>query len=416
MLNYKINKLPNGLSLITAPITTTEAVTVLFLVKIGGRYELPEQQGISHFLEHVFFKGTKKRPNAEIIAKELDTLGANYNAFTSYEYTGFFIQSDACDFEKSLELLSDLFLNPTFPAKDIEREKNVVIEDINMHHDVPQEYVWVLNQRQMFPAISLGMDLGGSAETVKKLDRTDVINYFKNGYRADSTCIVICGNPKNHGWHKACEKYIKMQNSREKTVFEEFEIKPIEKLSQQVRKVDQAHFVLSYLTFPKRDPRRYALSLLSTLLAGGMSSRLFTEIRERRGWAYYVKSDVSGYSDIGTFSIYAGVQKDKLNDSLKIIQTQIGDLCQNGPRNSELERAKSNLRGHLALALEDSFEIASYLAEESIYEVKIRQPEEIIDNINKVSKEDIKSLSKDIFNPDKMGLSIVGPKEYKIEI
>ena len=416
MLKFQIHKLANGLKLITAPIDTTEAVTVLILVKIGVRNENAQNNGISHFLEHVFFKGTKKRPSAYEIAKEFDSLGANHNAFTSYEYTGYYIQSDAQDFEKSFELLSDLFLNPTFPKDEVEREKGVVIEDVNMHHDVPQEYVWVLNQKQLFPKISLGFDLGGSTDTIKKITRDDIVNYFKSGYCPDSTLVVICGNPKKSNWKKSAEKYFEMKKNNSSLPIEKFKQGSIQKIVQQIRKVDQTHFVLSYLTFPKSDPRRYALSLLSIILAGGMSSRLFTEIRERRAWAYYVRSDTACYQDIGTFSIYAGVQKNKLNESIKIIQDQIADICKNGPKNDELERAKSNLRGHLALALEDSFEIASYLAEESVFESKIRQPEEIIENLNKVTAGEIKALSQEIFKSDRMGLAIVGPKKYKIDV
>lgn len=416
MLNYKIDKLANGLKLITAPLVTSEAVTILILVKTGVRSENDKNNGISHLLEHVFFKGTKKRPSAYEIAKEFDSLGANHNAFTSFEYTGFYIQSDSEDFEKSFELLSDLFLNPTFPEKDVEREKGVVIEDVNMHHDVPQEYVWVLNQKQLFPKISLGFDLGGSAETIKKMTRDDVVNYYKTGYRPDSTLVVICGNPKNNDWKKSAGKYMRTEKNDASLPIQPYKAEPIKKLVQQTRKIDQTHFVMSYLTFAKSDPRRYALSLLSTILAGGMSSRLFTEIREKRGWAYYVRSDISSYEDIGTIAFYAGVQKDKLNESIKIIQDQIADICKTGPTEEELERAKQNLRGHLALALEDSFEIASFLAEEAIFEDKIRQPEEIIEKLNAVSAKDIQSLSQDIFKSDKMGLAIVGPKKYDISL
>jgi len=416
MLKFQTHQLDNELNLITAPLETSEAVTILILIKTGVRSENDKNNGISHLLEHVFFKGTKKRPNAYGIAKEFDTLGANHNAFTSFEYTGFYIQSDAQDFEKSFELLSDLFLNPTFPEKDVEREKGVVIEDVNMHHDVPQEYVWVLNQKQLFPKISLGFDLGGSAETIKKISRVDIVNYFKSGYRPDSTIVVICGNPKKFNWKQSTKKYLKMEKNNSSLPIETFKPEEIKRVVQQTRKIDQTHFVLSYLTFEKSDPRRYALSLLSTILAGGMSSRLFTEIREKRGWAYYVRSDISSYEDIGTIAFYAGVQKDKLNESIKIIQDQIADICKTGPTKEELERAKQNLRGHLALALEDSFEIASFLAEEAVFEDKIRQPEEIIEKLNAVSANDIQYLSQDIFKSDKMGLAIVGPKEYRVSL
>lgn len=414
MIKFSQKTFPNGLRLITAPLTTSEAVTILILVGVGGRFEKKDQLGISHFLEHLFFKGTKKRPSAYKLAKELDGLGAHYNAFTGEECTGFYIQSDAHDFDKSFDLISDLFLNPIFPEAEIEKEKGVILEEANMRRDVPQLHVQILAQKQMFPHSPLGEDLIGTPETVKKITRADIINYFKNGYCPAQTIIVIAGNPKKYNWEKEVEKVFTSGGGR-KLEFEKVSQEQVEKeVIYEERKVDQTHLVLSALTFPKTDSRRYALSILSTILGGGMSSRLFSEIREKRALAYYVKSDLDAYFDTGLIAFSAGVKSDRLQDVIKIITEQIEDLKKNGPKADELRRAKQNIRGHLALALEDSFEIASYLAEQIYYENKVRQPEEIIKNLERVSAAEVRKVAQDVFQKNRMGITVIGPKKQDL--
>lgn len=412
MINFSLKTLKNGLRLVTAPISTSEAVTILILVGVGGRFEKDSERGISHFLEHLFFKGTKNRPTASHIARELDALGAEYNAFTSEEYTGYYVKSAANDFKKLLDILSDMFLEPTFPKEEVEREKGVILEEANMRRDVPQSYVQVLSQKQMFPDNPLGEDLVGREQTIKKISRDDIIRYREEGYSSRMTTVVICGK-KTADWEKSIEARFAGLSAKAKPSFIEAKSNRIwPKISQDIRKVDQAHFILSCLGYKKTDSRRYALAILSTILGGGMSSRLFTQIRERRGWAYYVGASLGAFHDTGFIDFVAGVKQDKLADSVKIILDQIEDLKSKGPTSEELERTKSNLRGHLALTLEDSFEIANFLSEELLYENKIRQPERILAEVEKVSADQIKKLSQELFHPDRMGLAIVGPKDY----
>ena len=417
MIDFKIKTLSNGLRIVTAPIKTSEAVTVFILTGVGGRFETQENSGISHFLEHLFFKGTKKRPSAHALAQELDGLGANYNAFTGEECTGFYIQSSANDFDKSLELLTDLFLNPLFPEEEFEKEKGVILEEANMRRDVPQVHVQVLSQAQMFPDSPLGRDLVGTPESVKKISRKDVVDYFKSGYNPSSTIVVVTGNEKSFNWDREIESIFAPMSENSKLKYPAFpDTKISEKIAQEVRKVDQTHLIFSARTFNKTDERRFALSILSTILGGGMSSRLFSEIREKRGWAYYVNSDYQGFFDTGLFSISAGVKSDKVKESIELILDQIKKIQDLGPQEDELSRAKNNLRGHLSLALEDSFAIAGFLAEGVYYQDKFLQSEEIIKKINQVSAEDVKKIAKEIFQSGKMGLALIGPKDYKKEL
>lgn len=415
MINHEIKTLKNGLRVVLSENQNTEAVTILILVGVGGRYEADDQKGISHFLEHLFFKGSKKRPTAFEIAKELDSLGANSNAFTGEEYTGFYVQTDANDLEKSLDIISDMFLNPLFNAEEIEREKGVILQEANMYHDMPQAYVQILNQKQMFGSHPLGFDLVGDQEHIKKITREDIVNYRENLYSPENTIVVVSGNPKGANWFEMIEeKFANTARNKasEPVKFNLENAKTPEKLVQDVRKVDQTHLVLSYFGIPKTDKRRYALTILNTLLGGSMSSRLFTEIREKRALAYYVRSNHSAYKDTGIFSVMAGVEPDKLPETIKIIQKEIKDLVENGPSDEELKRAKGNIRGSLAISLEDSFEIGSFLAEELLYADNIRSIEEIIQSIESVTSDEIKALSGEIFQKDRMGLSIIGPKDY----
>jgi len=416
MITYSCKKLSNGIRLVTAPLKTSEAVTVLIVTGIGGRYETPEIAGISHFLEHMFFKGTKKRSALEL-RKEFDAMGANYNAFTGEEVTAFYVHSAANDFSESLDILSDLFLNPAFPEEEFEREKGVIVEEANMRRDIPQLHVQVLSQNQTFADYSLGHDIIGTPESIKNTTREDIRNYFKKGYSPESTVVVVCGNPKNFNWEKEAERVFLKMPKIAVPIHQPLSKKSIEKaVVQEARKVDQTHFVISALTVAKSDPRRYAMSLFSTILGGGTSSRLFNEIREKRGWAYYIGSEAAAYRDTGTLTISAGVKKDKLEESVKIILEQIKDLAKVGPEKEELERAKTNLRGQLSLSLEDTQEIASFLADEIFYQNKIRQPEVIVENLFKVTKEDIQNISKMILQPAKMGLAVIGPEEYKVSL
>lgn len=365
-------------------------------------------------MEHMFFKGTKTR-TAEKIRQEFDRLGAGYNAYTSEESTAFYVQAAAEDFEKSLELIADLFLNPAFPDPELEREKGVILEEANMRRDIPQLHVQTLAQAQVFADYSLGHDLIGTPESVKGIGQSDIWEYFKKGYSPESTIVVICGNPKNFDWEKMAEAaFLKMEAIPAPACEKLTKMEVAKPVVQDLRKVDQAHFVLSALAVSKTDPRRYAMSIFSTILGANTSSRLFSEIREKRGWAYYISSEVAAYHDIGAFAVSGGVKQDELEESVAIILREIRDLAENGPKKEELERAKTYLRGQLALSLEETSEIAAFVADEIFYQGKVRQPEEIVENLFKVTPDAVKEVSKMLLEPARMGLAVVGPKEYRV--
>lgn len=411
MINYKQKTLSNGIRLVTCPTKSTEAVAILISVGVGGRFEPKDKVGISHFLEHLFFKGTKKHPSVHDLSCALDNLGADYNAYTSEETTDFYIQSSADVFQNSLDILSEMYLNPLFPEKEIAKERAVIVEEANMRRDIPQLHVQVLAQKQMFPDSPLGEDLIGTPETLQSISRPDISNYFNKNYNGTSTIIAVCGNPKKFNWEKEVEKRFTSKDQGikpENEMFSDSNIK--DSIVAQERKIDQSHLVLSTRLFSKTDPRRYQASILQTILGGGMSSRLFSEIREKRSLAYYVNAGINWYEDTGSFVVSAGVNSGKVEEALKVTMSEFKKISQKPPSTKELERAKNQLKGKLALSLEGSFEIASYLAEETRYENKIRQPEDIVKEIGKTKPQDIQNLAREIFNSDKMGLAIIGPQ------
>lgn len=417
MIDFEIKTLDNGIRLVTAPNTSTEAVTVFILVGVGGRFEGDKQKGISHFLEHLFFKGSKNRPSTFEISKELDSIGANFNAFTGEECTGFYVQSESGDFEKAFDVISDMFLNPLFDATEIEREKGVILQEANMYRDMPQAFVQILNQKQIFGDHPLGFDLVGDQDHIKRISRDDIVGYQGSNYIGENTVMVVCGNPKDQKWDEAVRSKFEASSRGKAPAFEPFEGESVKnKLVEEIRKVDQTHLALSYIGLGKSDKRRYEMSVLNTLLGGGMSSRLFMEIRERKGLAYYVKSNHNAFLDTGIYSILAGVKPEALRQSVEIILGEVEDLKQNGPNEEELSRAKGNLRGSLAISLEDSLEIASFIADDLLSLGQVRKIEDIIDKIDTVSSSDIRNLAREVFTKDRMGLSIIGPKSYNNDL
>jgi predicted Zn-dependent peptidase len=415
MIDYKLKTFPNGLRLVTAPLESTEAVTILIYVGVGGRYELEDQSGISHFLEHLFFKGSTKRPSAFEISSELDGIGANYNAFTGEEATAFYVQSASTDFTKAFDVISDMFLHPLFDQEELNRERGVIIQEANMYRDMPQAHVQILNQEQIFPDQPLGRNLVGTPEAIEKITSQDIKKYNQAHYNGRNTIVAICGKITGD-IEKIVEKTFRDLPKGDISIASDFDKtkKPVS-FVQEKRKIDQTHFALSFISPKKDDKKKYALAVLNTVLGGGMSSRLFTEIREKRGLGYYIKSGASQYLDTGATTIFGGVKPEEMSTAMKVIEEILLDLKSNGPTKDELDRAKGNLRGQLALSLEESFEIASYLVENLHYYHEIRDPKKAMEEVEKITTAQVRDLAREIFVPGKSALTIVGPKTYEIK-
>lgn len=412
MIHFHNKKLSNGLRVLNVPIKESNAITILFIVGAGSRYETKSQNGISHFLEHMFFKGTTKRPTTSDISYELDSIGASYNAFTSEEYTGFYVQCAKSKIETAMDILSDILINSQFRQEDISKEKNVIIEEINMYEDLPQRQIVDLTKEHFFGDTPLGRSTLGNKKNIRSFGKNDFIKYLKDHYSTKNSILTIAGGEVNNilslsskyfsNFNK--DKYHKCDDLTTKDNRTSVKIK--------YKKTDQAHITLGFTTFKRQSEDRYALKLINNILGETMSSRLFTEIREKRGLAYYVGSDDWYFHDTGALVAYAGVDTKRIDESISVIKSEIEKLAQNTITEKELQKAKDNLEGKMYLGLETTFSYAEYFAEQELLYGKIMQPEEIVNKIKSITLEEINKLAKKL-TKNKIKLTVIGP--YKNE-
>lgn len=414
MIHYQKTKLSNGLTILTAPMHETKAVAVLILVGVGSRYEQDEEAGMSHFLEHMFFKGTKKRPSYLDVSKELDGLGAHFNAYTSEENTGFFVQTSADHFAQAIDILADMLCNGSLPKKEVVKERGVITEELNMYLDIPQSYVGELAKQTLFGKNELGRPIVGRRETIASTTREKLLHYKRSHYQPSAMVVAMAGAGNPQDWLAAIERYfgnLKNQDRPTYQVFEPYQTQPQVTLGS--RKTDQAHFVIALPSIARGDTRRYTVRVANNLLGGMMSSRLFDEIREKRGLAYYVNSGIDEFHETGAFFVRAGVPTAKVEEAIQVVLTELKKLKTKPVTADELKRAKENLKGRLYLELEDSFAVASFLADQQLFLQTIEQPEEIVKKVENVTTADIIELAQAILIESHLNLSVVGPYEDK---
>lgn len=410
MLDYKLTKFSNGLKLITAPLLNTKAVTVLFLVGVGSRYEKKELNGISHFLEHMFFKGTEQRPNTLDISKALDSVGASYNAFTGEENTGFYVRAASEHFDLAIDVLSDMLYHSKFDPAEVEREKGVITEEINMYQDLPQSYISEVTKSLLFGDHPLGRETLGSKDTIQKFKRDDFLSYRDKFYSPHNMIVVIAGGRNGADWEgKTAEIFgsVPVSTGENYEKVKSAQTKPA--LLIHHKKTDQAHMVLGFRSVPRTDPRRPVLKVLNNLFGENMSSRLFIEVRERRGLAYYVGSELGDFRDNGIFAAGAGVDIARAEDAVKVILEEFNKLKNVKVSAEELKRAKENLKGKLYLYLEESFAVAEFLAEQELFWERVEDAEKIIAGYEKVTPEEIQQLAKELFTPANLNLAMIAP-------
>lgn len=400
----------NGLRVVTIPMKDNPTVTVLVLVGTGSNYETKNINGISHFLEHMCFKGTIKRPTAQSISHELDALGCQYNAFTDHEMTGYFAKGDAKNFGQMFDIVSDIYLNSTFPEKEMEKEKGVIIEEINMYEDMPQIQVQELFDKALYGDQPAGWGIAGTKENIRKMIRDNFVNYKKSHYVSSNTVIIVTGNITNDKVYKEVKKYFKNTHttkSKEKIKTKNFQAKP--NILVKYKETDQTHFVLGVRTFSLFDKRNIILSLLSGVLGAGMSSRLFIKLREEMGVAYYVRAHNDPSLDHGSFQISAGVNNLRTEEVIKEILKECNILTARKLKEKELNKVKSLLIGNMKMSLEATDDIASFYGYQELMKKKMKTLEEKIKEIKKVTKDDIQKMAKAIFKTKNLNLAIIGP-------
>lgn len=413
MDNHELTRLENNLRIITVPMNHVQSVTVMILVGAGSRYENKRISGLSHFLEHMAFKGTKKRPTALDISSEIEGIGGEFNAFTSKDQTVFYIKAAKKHLPILVDVLSDMLANSKFDPSEIERERGVIVEEINLYEDTPSRKIGEIYEELLYGDTPLGWDIAGKKETVGKIKRDDFLEYIKGLYVPKNSVVVVAGGVGSQGGkqkevRKLIRNYLGTWQGEKTWVFEKASSKQNKPQAKIVyKKTEQAHLALGVRAYNLFHPDRFALAVLSTILGGGMSSRLFIQVRERRGLAYYIHSGLEHYVDVGHFVTRAGVDLDKVDEAIRIILEEYQKASK--VSRGELKRAKEFLKGRFILDLEDSRSVASLSGSSELLEGKVRTAEEIIGEIDKVTIDDLERVAADLFKPKKLNLAAIGP-------
>jgi predicted Zn-dependent peptidase len=406
--------LVNGLRVITFPMPEVKSANILILAGAGSRYESKETSGISHFAEHMFFKGTTKRPTTFDISSTVDGIGGDFNAFTSKEYTGFYIKVASNHLPLALEVLSDMVLNSKFDTEEINRERGVILEEIRMYKDTPMRYVGTIFESLLYDGNPLGWDIAGNEGSVRGIDRGSFINYFKSFYVPNNIVVGVAGDIKEEEIKLLIDGHFGSLDRGDVPMFEKVSLSQSQpRIKVHFKETEQAHLALGVPAYPIDHPNHYSLMVLNNILGGVMSSRLFISLRERRGLAYYVRSSVDEYLDTGNLMVQAGVELSKVEEAIKLIIAEFVRIASEAVPELELSKAKENLKGKLILELEDSKEVSLIYSLHELLEKKVRTPEEIITGINKVTASDVLKVGKDIFKQEMLNLAIIGP--YKNE-
>lgn len=411
---HKISTLKNGLTLITVDMPHLDSVTTLVAVGAGSRYETRKINGISHFLEHMFFKGSRKYPTAEIISTLIDGLGALNNAATSKEVTYYWIKSASKHIELSSDILSSMLKESLMSKEEIEKEKGVIAEELRMLRDIPSRLIWDLYERLQFGDQPLGWDLGGDEETINSFIRDDFVKYMESLYSPKNMVIVYAGKlPKDI--ERLAEKYFFDLPQKPQSKFIPYKNFKQTKARVDIfyKKTDQANLILGVEGFDRYNDKRYACDVLSVILGEGMSSRLFIQVRERRGLAYRINASSNLYSDTGSFTVYAGLKLEKVYEGLEVILAELMRTVGEKVTETELKKAKEMLRGRIALQSESTNFLAEYFGTSFVLERKIETFEEYLQNIEKVTVQNVQRIAKELFIKENFNLQVIGPFKQK---
>jgi predicted Zn-dependent peptidase len=388
-----------------------KSVACFMMLAAGSRYETKESNGIAHFAEHMFFKGTERRPSARDIAGEIDAIGGEFNAFTGKEYTGYYVKCAAEHRDVALDVLVDMLRNSRFDPEEIEREKGVIVEEMNMYFDTPRDYVDSVYDHLLYGDQPLGWDIIGTKETVRAVERQTFLSYLDRWYRAPHMVAGIAGKLGEDLTERLEELLGDVPDGATSTP------QPVsfEQAAPQVRvhtkASDQAHLRFGVPSYPIEHPDRYALSLLATVLGGGMSSRLFTEVRERRALAYYVYGYNQGYTDTGTLFAQAGVDLKRIDDAIRTIASEFARIAAEPVAADELEKARNYAKGRLVLSLEDPKGMIMFGLRGEVLERSLREPDEVLAGFDAVTSEDVQRVARDVIRDERLNLALIGPFE-----
>ena len=406
---FEKQTLGNGIRVVTAAMPQIPSVACFVTLAAGSRYETPGSKGIAHFAEHMFFKGTERRPTARTIATEIDAIGGEFNAFTGKELTGYYVKCGSETRDVALDVLTDMLLHSRFDPSEIEKEKGVILEEMNVYLDTPQRYVGNVYDRLLYADQPLGWDILGTKETVEAATRETFTSYLDAWYRPERIVVGV-GGRIGEGLSDRLEALLGGIEQRPTGTPAQVELPPdTSPVLLHTKASEQAHLILGVRGYPIGHPNRYALQLLAVVLGGGMSSRLFTEVREKRGLAYYVHAANNSYTDTGTFYSGAGVDVDRVDESVTTILGELRKIAGEPVPVDELEKARGYAKGRFVLRLESPQGTIQYGLRREVLEGEIEEPDELLRHLDEVTVEDVQRVARDLFEDKRLYLALVGP-------
>jgi predicted Zn-dependent peptidase len=409
---YRKSLLSNGIRVVSEAIPYVKSVTLGIWIGTGSRFEQGYNHGISHFIEHMVFKGTESR-SAKAIAETVDGVGGEINAFTTKEHTCYYIKVLDTHLELALDILSDMLQSSTFSEEDINREREVVLEEICMYEDTPDELVHDLHHNTIWAGHALGHNILGTIPTVENFNKNIITEYHKNFYTPDNIVIAAAGNLSHEKLEELTEYYFGSMSGRKK---EMSSAGPnlITSHTVQSKAIEQVHICLGINSVPQASPDIYTMHILNNILGGGISSRLFQSIREEKGLAYSIYSYQTNYSDAGLLTVYAGTRPSNASQVIELILENIAALKNRGINTSELTKTKAQLKGNLLLGLESSSSRMSRIGKLELTLGKFITLDEVVTKIDKVSLEDLQIKIQELFNPETISFTVLGPVNEEI--
>jgi predicted Zn-dependent peptidase len=409
---FERQTLPSGLRLLTAPMDHAQSVSCFIMLAAGSRYETPDTSGIAHFAEHMFFKGTENRPTARDIGNEIDGIGGEFNAFTGKEYTGYYVRCAGEHRSIALDVLVDMLRHSTFDADEIDREKGVIVEEMNMYFDTPRDYISGVYDSLLYGDQPLGWDIIGRKETVRAATRDTFLGYVDRWYKPARMVVGVAGKIDG-GLDAEIERLLADLEPAETGAPAPAEISAngTPRVKIYTKASDQAHLCLGVPSYPLVHPDRYALQILSTVLGTGMSSRLFTEVRERRGLAYYIYAINHSYTDAGSLFSQAGVDIERIDEAITTIVAELRKIADEPVPSDELEKARNVGKGRFVLQTESPHGLVMFGLRREVLEGEATEPEEILAGLDAVTAEDVQRVAQDVIGGHGLNLALIGPFE-----
>jgi predicted Zn-dependent peptidase len=408
---YERHMLGNGLRVLTAPMPEAQSVSCFVMLAAGSRYETRETSGVAHFAEHMFFKGTERRPTARQLAGEVDAIGGEFNAFTSKEYTGYYVKAAAEHRDVALDVLVDMLRHSKFDGSEIEREKGVIIEEMNMYFDTPRDFIDGVYEKLVYGDHPLGWDIIGRKETVQAATRETFVDYLGHWYKPSRMVVGVGGRTGEALLDRIEELLGGLEDGPTGTPTPALPLPDGPRVRVHTKPSDQAHICLGVRSRPIADPDRYVLMVLSTVLGGGMSSRLFTEVRERRGLAYYVFATNHSYTDTGSLYAQAGVDIERIEEAISTVYAELKKIAAEAVPADELRKAKNFAKGRLVLQIESPHGLIMFGLRREVLEGRATEPEEVLTGIEAVTAEDVQRVAHELIDDQALRLAVIGPFE-----